>query len=143
VREFTESFGTTLISRFWLTATTAGRLRISDPLLRGRIARALEDTDSSRVLHSIRAEPKSAEAISIEVGVPLSSLYRKLAMMRGAGLIFVKSFEITSEGKRQELFLSAVTEVKLIVSGDNLEIELMPTSENASRAWLKLFSGSP
>jgi DNA-binding transcriptional ArsR family regulator len=117
-------------------------LRVSDPLLRGRIARALEDTDSSRVLHSIRAKPKNAEDISTELEVPLSSLYRKLAILRGAGLIFVKSFEITAEGKRQELFLSAVTEVKLIVSGERLEIELIPTEENASRAWLKLFSGS-
>jgi len=115
-------------------------LRISDPLLRGRIARALEDADSSKILHSIRASAKNADSISREVGVPLSSLYRKLAILRGSGLIFVKSFEITSEGKRQELFLSAVTEVKLIVSGDKLEIELMPTSENASRAWLKLFN---
>jgi len=111
-------------------------------LLRGRIARALEDADSSKILHSIRSVPKNAEVISAEVGVPLSSLYRKLAVLRGAGLVFVKSFEITSEGKRQELFLSAVTEVKLIVSGDKLEIEMTPTSENASRAWLKLFSGS-
>jgi DNA-binding transcriptional ArsR family regulator len=117
-------------------------LRISDPLLRGRIARALEDTDSSKILHSIREVPKSAEVISNEIGVPLSSIYRKLAVLRGAGLIFAKSFEITPEGKRQELLLSAVTEVKLIVSGENLEIELMPTSENATRAWLKLFSGS-
>ena len=116
-------------------------MRISDPQLRGRIARALEDTDSSKILHCIRSAPKNAEVISSEVGVPLSSLYRKLAVLRGAGLIFAKSFEITSEGKRQDLFLSAVTEVKLIVSGDKLEIELMPTSENASRAWLKLFSG--
>jgi DNA-binding transcriptional ArsR family regulator len=117
-------------------------LRISDPLLRDRIARALEDTDSSRILHSIRAVPKNAEVIATEVGVPLSSLYRKLAILRGAGLIFVRSFEITDEGKRQELFLSAVTEVKLIVSGERLEIELIPTEENASRAWLKLFNGS-
>jgi len=116
-------------------------LRISDPLLRGRIARALEDVDSSKILHCIRTVPKSAEVISSEVGVPLSSIYRKLALLRGAGLIFLRSYEITSEGKRQDLFLSAVTEVKLIVSGDSVEIELMPTSENASRAWLKLFSG--
>ena len=116
-------------------------MRISDPLLRGRIARALEDTDSSKILHCIRAVPKNAEVISSEVQVPLSSIYRKLAVLRGAGLIFVKSFEITSEGKRQEMFLSAVTEVKLIVSEEKVEIELMPTSENASRAWLKLFSG--
>jgi DNA-binding transcriptional ArsR family regulator len=99
----------------------------------------LEDTDSSKILHSVREVPKNAQDISKETGVPLSSIYRKLAVLRGAGLVFVKSFEITSEGKRQELFLSAVTEVKLIVSGEKLEIELMPTSENATRAWLKLF----
>jgi predicted transcriptional regulator len=117
-------------------------LRIRDPQLRERIARALEDSDSSRILHVIRAAPKSAPDIAKEVGVPLSSIYRKLAILRGAGLIFVKSFEITPEGKRQEVLLSAVTEVKLMVSGESLEIELMPTSENATRAWLKLFGAS-
>ena len=115
-------------------------MRISDPALRDRIARALEDADSSKVLHAVRAVPKNAQDISNEVAVPLSSIYRKLAILRGAGLVFVKSYEITTEGKRQELFLSAVTEVKLIVSGDKVEIELTPTSENVSRAWLKLFS---
>jgi DNA-binding transcriptional ArsR family regulator len=116
-------------------------MRITDPALRDKIARALEDADSSKILHSIRAVPKNAQDIANEVGVPLSSMYRKLAALRGAGLIFVKSFEITGEGKRQELFLSAVTEVKMIVSGERLEIELTPTGENATRVWLKLFSG--
>jgi hypothetical protein len=99
----------------------------------------LEDADSSKILHSIWAVPKKAQDISDEAGVPLSSMYRKLAVLRGAGLALVKSYEITPEGKRQERFLSAVSEVKMIVSGEKVEIELTPTGENAVRAWLKLF----
>ena len=98
------------------------------------------DPDSPRILHSIRLVPKNAQTISAEIGVPLSSVYRKLAALRSAGLALIKSFEITPEGKRQELFLSAVTDVKIGLSGDEIQIDLVPTEESAHRIWLKLFN---
>jgi len=43
------------------------------------------------------------------------------------------------EGKRQELIVGAVTDVRIAINGDLVEIELIPAQENTSRIWFKLF----
>ena len=100
------------------------------------------DVDTPRLLHTISGVPKDAQAISDAAGIPLSSVYRKLATLRSVGLAMVKSFEITPEGKRQDLFVSAVTEVRIRVDGDEVELELIPTKESADRIWFDLFKST-
>lgn len=114
-------------------------MRITEEGLRRSITEALGDPDSLRILHSLRTTPKNAQDISRESGIPLSSAYRKLAVLKDAGLVFVKSIEITDEGKRQDLFLSAVAEVRVTLSGEDVEFELVPTREGAERIWFRLF----
>lgn len=114
-------------------------MRITDPGLQKKILLALGDVDSPKILYSVRAIPKTAQDISNETDVPLSSLYRKVTALRNAGLVLAR-WEITPEGKRQDLFLSAVTEIKLKVLGEQIEVDLVPTSENANRIWFKLFN---
>ena len=116
-------------------------MKITDSALRDRIYEAIGDPDSPKILHSIRSLPKNAQSISEETGIPLSSAYRKLATLRGAGLAYVKSFEVTLEGKRQELYMASVLEVRIGIMGDQLEIELVPTNESVTRLWFKLFGG--
>jgi len=82
----------------------------------------------------------NAQTLADETAIPLSSVYRKLAVLRGAGLVLVKSFEITPEGKRQDLFVAAVTEVRMGLGKDEVELELIPTDESANRIWFKLFN---
>jgi len=114
-------------------------LKITDAELRQRILQAMGDPDTSRLLQSVRTTAKDAQTISTEIGVPLSSVYRKLAMLKGAGLIYMSSFRMTAEGKRQDMFLCAVTEVKMEILGDQVEVELTPTQQNATRIWFELF----
>ena len=97
------------------------------------------DPDTAQLLHVIRSDAKDAQTISTETGVPLSSVYRKIAMLKMAGLIFMSSFRMTPEGKRQDMFLSAVADVKIGFLGDQIEVELIPTQQNAARIWFELF----
>jgi len=115
-------------------------LRITDPALRGRILEALGDPDSPKILHALGGVPKNAQTLADEMAVPLSSMYRKLAVLKSAGLVVVKSFEITPEGKRQDLFVAAVTEVRIGLGKNEVELELIPTDESADRIWFKLFN---
>ena len=115
-------------------------MRITDPALRGKILEALGDPDSPRILHALGNVPKNAQTLADETEIPLSSIYRKLAVLRAAGLVLVKSSEITPEGKRQDLFAAAVTEVRMGLGKGGVELELIPTDESASRIWFKLFN---
>ena len=109
-------------------------------MLRERILEALGDPDTPKILLSIRRLPKSAQVLADETTIPLSSIYRKMATLRSAGLVHVRSYEITSEGKRQDLFLSSVTEVRVGMGNEGVELELIPTEESASRIWFDLFN---
>ena len=115
-------------------------MKITDPGLRNRILEAIGDPDTPKILLAIRAAPKNAQTISEESGIPLSSVYRKLTALKAAGLAFASTFEITPEGKRQELLLSAVQEVRLGVAGAAAEVELIPTEESAKRLWFRMFT---
>jgi predicted transcriptional regulator len=102
----------------------------------------MADPDSPRIIQDIRNEPKGAVKISSDLDIPVSSVYRKLATLREAGLIFPKSYEITKEGKKQELYLSSVSEIKLDFRGDSIVIDLIPSTEIVNRIWVKLFGSS-
>jgi len=114
-------------------------LKITDPGLRERIIQAMGDSESVSLLHAIRGSPKDAQTISNETGVPLSTVYRKLASLKAAALAITSSFTLTPEGKRQDLVVAAVTDVRIGISGDQIEVELTPTQQNASRIWSELF----
>ena len=118
-------------------------MRITDHDLRDRILGAVGDPDSLRILSVIKVNPKDAQTIASEIGVPLSSVYRKLAILRKAGLAFVKSFSITPEGKRQVAYLSAITEIRVDTSGPEIGVELTPCGETARRVWFNLFNSQP
>ncbi len=114
-------------------------MRITDSELRRSLAEATGDPGTLKTLHWVRSTPKNVQDTSQESGMPFSSAYRKLASLRAAGLVFVKSIEMTAEGKRQDLFLSAVAEVRGGLTGGEVEFELIPTREGAERLWFKLF----
>ncbi|MDA4124361.1 MAG: hypothetical protein OK438_02745 [Thaumarchaeota archaeon] len=54
----------------------------------------------------------------------------------------MKSFEITPEGKTEDKFLASVSEVRILTSGEVIEIELIPTEENSTRVWYKIFGST-
>jgi len=116
-------------------------LRISDRGLRTRVLQAMGDLECTELLHAIRSDPKTAQILAGETGIPLSSVYRKLAMLRGAGLAITSYFRLTNEGKREDFLISGVTEVRIEISGGDIEVDLVPTGQNATRIWLELFKG--
>jgi DNA-binding transcriptional ArsR family regulator len=108
--------------------------------LRDKVLQALGDPESRVLLNAIRDTPKDSQTISREAGIPLSSVYRKLAALRESGLIMTSSFVVTPEGKRQDLLVAAVTEVRIAFRGEGVEVDLTPTQENANRIWFEMFT---
>lgn len=117
-------------------------MQITNPEQKSQILSAMSDQDSARIIQAVRSKAKGVVAISNEVQIPVSSMYRKIAILKQAGLVFAKSYEITEDGKRQELYLSSVLEVKIDFGGSDAVIDLVPSEETVNRIWLKLFGGT-
>ena len=114
-------------------------MRVSDRVLIAKVLEAVGDAECAQLLHAMHSVPKTAQVLSNETNVPLSSIYRKLALLKSAGLVMVSSFRLTEEGKREDLLVSAVTEVRIDVSGSEIMVDLIPTQQNASRIWFEFF----
>jgi len=99
--------------------------------LLGRIVHAIGDPDSPAILRSITDSPKNARNVSEDTGIPLSSVYRKLATLKKARLARVFSYETTKEGKKQALFAASVNEVRIIVNNEDIEFGLAAAQEDA------------
>jgi len=97
------------------------------------MAKTFGDLDSMKILQAISKSPRTAQDVSSDTGVPLSSVYRKLAALRNAGLVYLKSSEITG-GKKRDLFASAFTEIRVVIAGERLQLNLVRTDEYAERA---------
>lgn len=115
---------------------------ITNPELKAQILSAMADPDSGRIMQAIRSDAKGVVKIGTELRIPISSMYRKISILKEAGLVFASTYEITSDGKKQELYSSSVLELKIDFHGTDSMIDLVPSSEIVNRIWLKLFSSS-
>ena len=115
---------------------------ITNPELKAQILSAMADPDSGRIIQAIRSDAKGVVKIGAELQIPVSSMYRKISILKEAGLVFASNFEITSDGKKLELYSSAVLEVKIDFKINEPTIDLVPSGEMVNRIWLKLFSSS-
>jgi predicted transcriptional regulator len=64
---------------------------------------------------------KTAETISSELGIPLSTTYRKIKELRKAGLLVVEKSAITKNGKLCDLYRSTI-------KGVRVHLDLQPPS---------------
>jgi len=113
----------------------------SDERLDEKMAQTFGDLDSVRILHAVSTTPRTAQGVSDITGIPLSSVYRKLAGLRNAGLVYLKSSEIT-RGKKRDLFASAVDEIRVVMDEDRIVLDLVPTEEYAKRTRSEVFTYS-
>jgi len=91
------------------------------------------DHDSIMMLQAVSTTPRTAQELSGNTGIPLSSVYRKLAALRKVGLVYLKSSEI-SGGKKRDFFSSAVNEIRVVIDKEGIVLDLVPTEGYAERA---------
>jgi Sugar-specific transcriptional regulator TrmB len=116
-------------------------LRVSDTKLVSLISGALADKECSAIIENIRLEPKHAQRISLETKIPLSSVYRKLAELKSAGLVMVEEFTVKS-GKKTEYLQTCFLDVKLEMSEGKRTLELNPRSQSVNLRWVAKFGSS-
>lgn len=68
---------------------------------------AISDELSRRILVATVSEGKTAQEVSIEQALPLSSCYRRIRELVDQGLLVVERIVVNAEGKRYALYRSS------------------------------------
>jgi DNA-binding transcriptional ArsR family regulator len=107
--------------------------------VKGRILSSLADPESTRIIEAVTDRPLSAMDLEKKLGLPLSTLYRKITSLRECGLLMVDSFALTPDGKREALYSCTYTEIRVEAVGGGIEVFESPRSKE--RKWFELFFG--
>jgi DNA-binding transcriptional ArsR family regulator len=113
-------------------------MRVVGPLKEMIIA-SLSDPESRRIIRAVIAKPKTSVEIEREVGLPPSTLYRKISELKECGLMMVEEFEVKHDGKREALYACPFAEIRFKVRQGEIELELIQTEESIEKKWFELF----
>jgi predicted ArsR family transcriptional regulator len=112
-------------------------LIVTDDLSKQRILTAIADPYSRMILRTIMHDNKSALELSKECGIPVTTMYRRIEELLGAGLIIQAKASRTKDGKWFELYRTLVKNINITaekgsiaiaISLDNVPERLMHTS---------------
>jgi DNA-binding transcriptional ArsR family regulator len=100
---------------------TARSLELSSAILG-----ALGDECSRRILRSAVASGKTAEEISAEQDLPLSTCYRTLRRLLNGGLVILEKRVITRAGKRYAVYRTSFSKATIRFNGGEVTVEVVP-----------------
>lgn len=100
---------------------------------------SVADPESWSILQSLLKGPKDAAAIEAELGLPQSTVYRKLSLLRESGLLMVEEFVIRPGGKRDAIYTTTFSEIHFVAEAEGIEIEIVENQKSIERRWLTLF----
>ena len=92
-----------------ITDSSTNRLVADD----GRIAAALSDDYGRRILAACIHQPRSVKDIEHATGLPPATLYRHVSRLLEHGLLVVERSALTGDGKRYDLYRSAVRRAQI------------------------------
>ena len=124
----------------------SGLLRIDDQKSKDRLLKAVSESQMRDLLVRMLKEAKSASDLAYETRIPLSSVYRRIHELNNAGLLAVERAMITEQGKKLELYRSAVSEVNLKFEMPTDLLDLHPNEDIESkfyRLWTSVREARP
>lgn len=115
-------------------------MRISDPAVTERVAKALTNSDARKIVFATIAKAKSAVELSTELELPVRSVYRYLEELCMLGLLIVERWALIDSGGKYALYRSMIKSVAIKYdSADNIfEVDLLPNEgilEKFMRFW--------
>ena len=87
------------------------------------IVKLISDKYARRIIDSIQSHPKSAVQISKEIGIELSSIYRRLHKFEKHNLLKI-TFQITSDGKKSFYYQSKINAVIARYHNGKFDVDL-------------------
>ncbi|MDG6898134.1 MAG: winged helix-turn-helix transcriptional regulator [Nitrososphaerota archaeon] len=111
--------------------------------LRERVISALADPESRRIITSVHSQSKAIGTIEGEVGLPQSTLYRKVSELRKCGLLMVDRFVVRQDGKKEAVYARSFDEVRLRSEEGEVRVEIIQSAKSLEKRWFELFFANP
>ena len=103
-----------------------------------------QDPDSSTVLAALgnkysadilaaAGTPKSAQALSEEIEIPIATCYRRIEELVEAGLLECEGRQLSTEGRRTNIYRRTLDELEIDFSSDGPNLSEKPRTEARNR----------
>jgi len=99
----------------------------------------LSDKYSRSILFCTTLGPKSVEQVSRETKIPISTCYRRIHDMREHGVLFIDRIVLADDGRKFEMYKSAIKDARINIEGGKMTVEAEPnvdTSGRLYRTWM-------
>jgi predicted transcriptional regulator len=111
--------------------------------LKERVIATLADLESRKIVTAVHGESKTIGTIEGELGLPQSTLYRKISELRQCGLLMVDRFIIKPDGKREAVYARSFDEVRLRSEKQEFKLEIIESAKSLEKRWFELFFSNP
>lgn len=102
------------------------------------ILKRLADKHSRSILQLAMEKHKTAEEISNELGIPLSTTYRKIKELKRARLLVVEKSVLTKDGKVCDLYRSTIRGMRVQLDSHPPTVDIIfneDVYDKISRIW--------
>ena len=89
------------------------------------------DKHTSKLLDLTSERPYNAAELSVEIGIPIAACYRRIRMLKEAGLIREDSKVVSDNGKSVSAYVSAVDSAEVVLRDGRLTINMTVDGESA------------
>lgn len=111
--------------------------------IKEKMVTVLGDAESQRILSLVVKEPLTTLKVATELGLPVSTVYRKVGQMREAGLLLVDRFVFGADGKREAQYACAFSEIRFKPGAEGLEVEVTFSQKALEKRWIDLLFSRP
>lgn len=95
----------------------------------------LSDKYSRSILFSTTLGPKSVEEVSRETKIPISTCYRRIHDMRVLGVLVIDRIVLTNDGRKYEVYKSAIKDARINIEGGKMSVEAEPNVDASGRLY--------
>ena len=105
------------------------------------LLRAMADEYSLKILMALIDKADSVNNISRINDIPIATAYRRVGELQEAGLLAIERGVLTDDGKRYDLYRSAVRSMQISFRSGEIEIDVIPNKDAISKLesmWMSL-----
>lgn len=113
-------------------------MRINNTSIKVKLAKAMADPDICRIVSSTALEAKSAANLSVELGIPMRSIYRYIENLNKLGILTSEDSILMGKGGRYAQYRSMVKSIMIKYEDGISEVDLIPNEsilEKFQRFW--------